>query len=224
MISVLIVDDHALVRTGIRRLLDEADGINVVGEAGTGEEALRFVRESSPDVVLLDVKMPGIGGLEATRRMVRTNPDVKIIAVTAFQEEPFPSRLLQAGASGYLTKEAGFEEMIQAIKKVFKGQRYLTATIAEQLAFKNIGEGADSDSPLDQLSERELQVMLMITTGLKVQEISDKLCLSSKTVNSYRYRLFEKLKVKNDVELTLLAIRHGLLDRELYARTEESAA
>lgn len=223
MIKVLIVDDHSLVRLGIKRLLEDINGIKVVGEADSGEQALKFVREIQVDVVLLDVKMPGIGGLEATKRIMRVNPDIKIIAVTAFHDDPFPSRILQAGASGYLTKECGFEEMVSAIKKVSVGQRYISPEIAQQLALRSLSDSPADASPFDCLSERELQVMLMITSGYKVQEISDKLCLSSKTVNSYRYRLFDKLKIKNDVELTHLAIRHDLLDRALlFDREEES--
>lgn len=215
MINVFVVDDHALVRLGIVRLLEDVNGIKVIGSASSGEEALRLARKTPPHVVLLDLKMPGIGGLETTRRLLRVQPDIKVIALSAFQDHPFPMRILQAGASGYLTKEASVDEMIQAIKKVYAGQRYISPEIAQQLALKSLSDSPNDASPFDLLSERELQVMMMITSGLKVQEISNKLCLSSKTVNSYRYRLFDKLKIKNDVELTHLAIRHGLLDKEM---------
>lgn len=213
MIRVLIVDDHALVRSGIQKLLAEAKGIKVVGDAESGEEALRFIRETTVDVVLLDIKMPGIGGLETIRRMLRLRPHLRIITVTAFREEPFPSRSLQAGAAGYLTKESTVDEMVDAINKVFSGQRYISAEIAHKLALKTINDEQIDASPLEALSERELQVMMMITNGYKVQEISDKLCLSPKTINSYRYRIFDKLHIKNDVELTHLALRHGVLDK-----------
>ncbi len=213
LIKVLIVDDHALVRLGIKKLLEDVSGVKVIGEASSGEDALKIAREQKPDVVLLDVKMPGIGGLEATRRLLRIAPQIKIIAVTAYHEDPFPSRILQAGAAGYLTKECGLDEMVKAIKTVYTGHRYISPEVAQQLALKSLTENANDASPIEQLSERELQVMIMITSGLKVQEISEKLCLSSKTVNSYRYRLFEKLKIKNDVELTHIAIRHDLLDK-----------
>lgn len=217
LIKVLIVDDHSLVRMGIRRLLDDVKGIKVIGESSSGEQALQFVRNEPTDVVLLDVKMPGIGGLETTRRMVRINPSIRIIAVTAFSNDPYPSRILQAGAVGYLTKECGLEEMSEAIKKVFVGQKYISPEIAQQLALKSLDDSGEEGTPFDTLSERELQVMLMITSGLKVQEISDKLCLSTKTVNSYRYRLFDKLKIRNDVELTHLAMQYDLLDRPVEA-------
>lgn len=211
MIDVLVVDDHELIRTGICRLLTDVAGIRVVGEADTGEEAIKIIKEKNPDIVLMDVKMPGIGGLEATRKIQRMNSDTKIIALTVFEGEPFPSKLLQAGAWGYLTKGAGVDEMVAAIRSVHSGKRYLGPAIAQQLAFKTLSPVSD-DAPFSTLSVREMQVLLMIASGQKVQQISEKLCLSPKTVNTYRYRLFEKLKVNTDVELAHLAIRHGILE------------
>ena len=211
MIRVLVVDDHDLVRTGITRMLADIDGLQVVGEACTGEEALLKVRELKPDVVLMDVKMPGIGGLEATRKLMRSHPDIKVVAVTVCEEDPFPTRLLQAGAAGYLTKGAALDEMVQAIRLVFAGQRYIDPQIAQQLALKSF-QPQNSGSPFDLLSEREIQIALMIANCHKVQSISDKLCLSPKTVNTYRYRIFEKLSITSDVELALLAVRHGMVD------------
>ncbi len=187
------------------------DGLKVVGQAESGEEALKKTRELKPDVVLMDVKMPGIGGLEATRKLSRSNPDIKVIAVTVCEEDPFPTRLLQAGAAGYLTKGAALEEMVQAIRLVFAGQRYISPQIAQQLALKSF-QPQQSGSPFDLLSEREIQIALMIANCEKVQSISDKLCLSPKTVNTYRYRIFEKLSITSDVELALLAVRHGMVD------------
>ncbi len=212
MIKVLLVDDHDLIRTGIKRLLTDESAIKVVGEAESGETAITLARQATPNVVLMDVKMPGIGGLEATRKLLRIDPDIKILILTSCDEDPFPSRLLQAGAAGYLTKGCGVDEMIQAIKAVNVGQRYISPVIAQQLALKHLSD--EDASPFDSLSERELQVMIMITSGQKVTDISDKLHLSPKTVNSYRYRLFEKLNINTDVELTHLAIRYGLLDTE----------
>ena len=212
MINILLVDDHELVRTGIRKILDDVKGFKVVGETGSGEEALQYCRKSEPDVVLMDVNMPGIGGLEATKKILRYAPDVKIIVLTVHNEDPFPSKVMQIGASGYLTKGAGPDEMINAIRSVHSGQRYITPEIAQQIAlsqFKSVDE-----NPFNSLSERELQIMLMITRGERVPDISTQLSLSSKTINSYRYRMFEKLNVGNDVELTHLAIRHGMLNSE----------
>lgn len=211
MIRVLVVDDHDLVRTGISRMLADISGLQVIGQADSGEDAIRKARELKPDVVLMDVKMPGIGGLDATRKLLRSYPDLKVIAVTICEEDPFPTRLLQAGAAGYLTKGAALEEMVQAIRMVFGGQRYISPQIAQQLALKSF-QPQLSESPFDLLSEREIQIALMIANCQKVQSISDKLCLSPKTVNTYRYRIFEKLSITSDVELALLAVRHGMVD------------
>lgn len=211
LINVLIVDDHALVRMGIRRLLDDLSDIAVVGEAGSGEQALDFIRTHKPDVVLLDMKMPGIDGWEVTRRLHKSHPDVKVIAVTALSTDSLPSRILQLGAMGYLTKESGSHDLAAAIRKVNQGERYLSAEIAQKMAIDSLH--AHSDSPFDALSEREMQVMLMITRGMTVQDIAERLFLSSKTINGYRYRIFDKLKIKNDVELTYLAMKHRLIER-----------
>ena len=212
-IKVLVADDHDLVRTGISRMLEDVDGVEVVGEATNGEEAIKKAKELSPDVVLMDVKMPGIGGLEATKKLLRQNPEIKVVAVTACDDDPFPSRLLKAGAAGYVTKGADLKEMVNAIHSVVAGQRYLSPQVAQQMALKSFGE-KDDDCPFDVLSERELQICMMVVNCQKVQDISDKLCLSPKTVNSYRYRIFDKLNVGGDVELTRLAMRHGVLDAE----------
>lgn len=213
MIKVLIVDDHALVRMGIRRLLDDLPDMSVVGEAERGEAALMLVKTLDPDVVLLDMKMPGLDGWEVTRRLKLSHPRIKIIAVTALTNELLPSRVLQLGALGYLTKESGIDEMATAIRKVFAGERYLCAEIAQKMAINSLQ--ATSDSPFEALSEREMQVMLMITSGMSVQEIAQQLFLSSKTVNGYRYRMFQKLVIKNDVELTYLAMKHRVIEQPI---------
>lgn len=208
MIKVLLVDDHDLVRTGIRRLLDDAKGIKVVAEAATGEEAVQYCRTNEPDVVLMDMNMPGIGGLEATKKILRYTPDVKVLFLTVHMEAPIPTKVMQIGAAGFLTKSTAPQEMFQAIKAVNRGQRYITPDIAQQMALSQFQ--TPEASPLINLSERELQIMMMITSGDKVVDISTQLNLSSKTINSYRYRLFTKLDVSNDVELTHLAIRYGI--------------
>ncbi|WP_119342587.1 UvrY/SirA/GacA family response regulator transcription factor [Facilibium subflavum] len=212
MIKVLLVDDHDLVRLGIKKLLSDVGNIQIVGEASSGEEAIQIVPKVKPDVILMDVKMPGMGGLEATKRIVKSHPDVKVLVVTVYGDEPYPTRVLQAGASGYMTKGVSVDEMIQAIKMVHSGRRYLSPEVAQQLALKHLTH--EDESPFDSLSEREMQVLIMITSGQKVNEVADQLCLSPKTVNSYRYRLFEKLGIDSDVELTHLAIRHKLIDVE----------
>ncbi len=215
MIKLIIVDDHKLVRTGTRRLLEDAQGIKVLAEAENGEQAVELTQTLKPDVILMDIQMPGIGGLEATRRCIRAHPDVKVLVVTMYDGEPYPSKLLNVGAAGYLTKKADVDEMVTAIRKVFTGQRYISADIAQQLALKPFSK--EGSSPFDQLSGRELQITLMVIMGHRVQEISEKLSLSPKTVNSYRYRVFDKLALRNDVDLTRLAIKHGIVDAEAAA-------
>ena len=210
MIRVMIVDDHELVREGIKRLLADVDGIDVIAEAADGESAVKLARQDTPDVVLLDVNMPGMGGLEATKKLQRIDANLKILAVSAHSDEPYPSRVLQAGANGYVTKGAEVDEMVKAIKLVHTGKRYISPEVAQQLALKHLSD--EGDSPFDLLSEREMQVMIMITSGQRVNDISEQLHLSPKTVNSYRYRIFEKLNVNSDVELTHLAIKHKLID------------
>ena len=210
MIKILLVDDHRLFRIGLKKMLQDVNGLLVVGEAETGEEAIRLARELRPNVVLMDICMPGIGGLEATRRIARMELSVKVIALTAYEDSPFPLQVLKAGAAGYLTKAVNAEELIIAIKRVFLGKRYLSTEVAQQLAvsaFEDKPEG-----PFDQLSNREMQIMLMVVNCHKVNDISQNLHLSPKTVNSYRYRIFEKLNVKGDVELTLMAVRYGMIN------------
>jgi two-component system invasion response regulator UvrY len=210
MIKVMVVDDHELVRTGITRILNDAPGIRVVGEAASGEEALEIAERATPDVLLMDVSMPGIGGLEATRKLVQSKVKPKVIVVSIHSDEPFPSRMLQAGASGYLTKGCAVEEIISAIKAVYTGDRYIGADVAQKLALK-VTPGGER-SPFDMLSPREMQVMLMLTQGQRLQAISDKLCLSPKTISTYRHRLYEKLGVSSDVDLARLAMNYGIID------------
>jgi two-component system invasion response regulator UvrY len=208
---VLVVDDHALVRMGIRRILEDTPDIDVVGDAQDGEDALLKVKKLQPDVILLDMKMPGIDGWEVIRRLKRSAAKSKIIALSALSTEPLPSRVLQLGAMGYLTKESSADEMTVAIRKVYRGERYLSAQIAQNMAFKSLEP--IPDTPFGELSEREMQVMLMITSGLNVPEISKRLFLSTKTINCYRYRMFAKLNIKNDVELTHMAIKYAIIER-----------
>lgn len=211
MIKLLLVDDHDLVRTAIARMLRDTTDLNVIGEANSGEQAYSMARELSPHVVLMDIRMPGIGGLEATRKIKQRFPEVKVLALSACEEEPFPTRLLQAGASGYLTKGACIDETVRAIRLVAAGGHYLSSAIAQQMALKAY-DNKQLDNPFEQLSERELQVSLMIASGQKIQVISDLLCVSPKTVNTHRYRVFSKLNIENDVELALLAVRHNLVE------------
>ncbi|WP_061770813.1 LuxR C-terminal-related transcriptional regulator [Serratia symbiotica] len=196
MISVFLVDDHELVRAGIRRILEDIKGIKVAGEAQCGEDAVRWCRGNAVDIVLMDMNMPGIGGLEATRKILRYTP----------------------GAAGYLSKGAAPQYVINALRSVHAGQCYIASDIAQQMALSQLEP--QTETPFSCLSERELQIMLMITKGKKVNEISEQLNLSPKTVNSYRYRMFSKLNISGDVELTHLAIRHGLFNAETLLSSE----
>ena len=219
MISILLVDDHELVRAGVRRILEDVTTMVVSGEASCGEDAIKWCRQNTVDVILMDMNMPGIGGLEATRKIMRIHPDVKIIMLTICSENPLPARVMQAGAVGYLTKGSTPQEMINAIRAVNTGQRYIAPDIAQKMALSQV-EYHGCESPFSSLSERELQIMLMITKGQKVTDISEQLNLSPKTVNSYRYRMFSKLNINGDVELTHLAIRHGLVNSDLVISSE----
>jgi DNA-binding NarL/FixJ family response regulator len=191
-------------------MLSDEDDVKVVGQAKSGEEAIDIVREKTIDIVLMDIKMPGIGGLEAMLRIHRIDDSIKVIALTACEDDPFPSRMMQSGASAFVTKGTDIAEVMQAIHKVSNGQRYISPDIAQKMALSPYDQ--KTENPFDTLSEREMQIAIMVVSCQKVLDISDKLCLSPKTVNSYRYRLFEKLKISSDVELTLLAIRHGIID------------
>lgn len=208
MIKIMLVDDHELVRTGVRRLLEDNRELDIVGEACSGEEAMSLIRDLNPDVVLMDLNMPGIGGLETTRKIKHLMPHIRIIIVTMVDDTLYPQRLLKAGASGYLTKGAKTDEIMRAIRDVMLNKRY----ISPELALKMATAVDDGDkSPFDELSERELQVLLMLLEGQRVTEISNRLFLSPKTISTYRARLHEKLNVKTDIELTRLAIEHGII-------------
>ncbi|OPX57123.1 two component transcriptional regulator, LuxR family [Oceanospirillum multiglobuliferum] len=212
MVKLLIVDDHHIVRAAVSKMLADEDWIEIVGEVGSGEEAVQMVREIEPDVVLMDIKMQGIGGLEATRKIVRMQPDCKVIALSALVEETYAMRAMEVGASGYLSKGTDPAEMIQAIRQVSRGLNYISSEVAQKVALKRMMPG--NQNPFDVLSDRELQIALMVVNCHKVNDISDKLFLSPKTVNTYRYRIFEKLNITSDVELTHMAIRHQLIDTE----------
>ncbi len=206
----MLTDDHALVRSGIKRLLEDSKQVKIVGEAECGEESLQMVQELTPDVILMDVNMPGIGGVEACRRMLQRDPLQKIIVLTVHGEQTFPKRMLEIGAKGYLTKECGVDEMLEAIKQVHNGKSYIATSIAQQLALSLLP--GNEDNPIDRLSRREFQVMLMISNGLSNIEISDKLCLSPKTISTYRLRVLEKLGAHSEVDLIKIAVEQGMVE------------
>ena len=208
---VLIVDDHDLVRFGFKSLLGAQPGIEVLDTLDSGEAAINWCRDNNGevDVILMDVNMPGIGGVEATHRISSSWPDIGIIIVTVHNEGPLPKQLLNGGARGYLSKGNGVDEMIAAITDVHDGKHYIAKDIAQKLALSVLpGEM----NPMDELSMRELQVLMLIAQGSRTQKISDMLNLSPKTISTYRKRLYDKLDVSSDIEMLHLALKHGVLD------------
>ncbi len=210
IIKVMIVEDHKLVRSAIRSLLSDAKEIKVIGEAETGMQALHALSKSSPDVMLLDLNLPDIEGLKLARKIHSSNPEIKILVVTASNDGIFPARLMRAGASGYLTKGTNAAQLIHAIKVVAQGEYYICPDIAQSMVLQGMRDINDSDI-FTKLSDRELEIALFIAQGHKAPGIAKELGLNDKTVNSHRYHIFQKLNIENDVQLALLAIRHGLV-------------
>jgi len=210
MIRVLIIDDHALMRSGVVRLLREASDIEVVGEAGSAEEGLSLAKRLAPDVILMDLHLPGMSGLEATERLLRGNAKARVVMLTMQVEDPFPRRLLEIGASGYLTKACPHDELIAAVRKVAMGGRYLSPGIAERLALSTL-PGANAHSPFDLLTPRELDVALGLARGDDMQTIGRRLAISAKTVATHKYRVYEKLGVTGEVAIALMALQFGLI-------------
>jgi two-component system invasion response regulator UvrY len=210
MIQVLLVDDHAVVRTGFRLLLQAQADIRVTAEAQSGEAACQLYAELSPDVVVMDLGMPGMGGLEAVRRIRARNADARILALSAHDDPMHARRALREGALGFLSKRSAPETLIEAIATVAAGRRYIDPNLAQKLALAEI-EGA-SRSPIEQLSEREFEVFIRLAGGATVQKIADDLKLSASTIGTHLYNIKQKLGVVNQSELTLLAIRHGLIE------------
>lgn len=211
-IRVFLVDDHALVRTGMKFILGNEVDIEVVGEADSGESALVRIRKLKPDVVLCDLHLPGISGLEVTERVVKGDYGVRVIIVSVLEDGPMPKRLLQAGASGYVGKGGNAAELLRAVRDVARGKRYLASSIAQNLALSGI-EG--SDSPFDALSPREMEISLLLTQGLRQEDIARRLSLSAKTVNTHKTRLFEKLGIQDAIALARLAGQYGVSDPAL---------
>tara|TARA_R110000822_G_scaffold60287_4_gene150166 strand:- start:135 stop:800 length:666 start_codon:yes stop_codon:yes gene_type:complete len=208
--TVLVVDDHDLIRLGICRLLSDVPGINVIDQAASGEEAIVLVRKHRPDIVFMDIRMPGIGGLEATQRILSQQPNTKVIVISAFNDDVYPMTLLKAGASGYITKNADTDEIKTAIETVLLGKVYVSPRLAQMMVVNGLSN--QSESPLSLLSPRELQIAELITNGKRANDVAETLNISPKTINTYKYRIYEKLGVSNDVELTLAAVKHGLVD------------
>lgn len=208
MIRVLLVDDHAVVRMGFRMLLANAD-IGVVGEAGDGEQACQLYPQIRPDVVVMDLSMPGMGGLEAVRRLLAQDPKARVLALSAHEDTAHPQRMLRAGALGYLAKRSAPDELIAAVKAVAAGARYIDVQTAQALALAQIDDRAH---PVDLLSEREFSVFIQLARGQSVARIAEILNLSPSTVGTHLYHVKQKLGASNQSELTLAALRWGLLD------------
>ncbi len=210
MIKIFIADDHAIVRKGLKQIVGDTSDMVIAGEAGNGHEALDKVLKNDYDVIVLDISMPGINGLDVLKQIKSQKPKLPILALTMHPEEQYAVRVLRAGASGYLTKESASDELITAIKRVSTGRKYVSSSLAEKLAF---GLEVDSEKPLhENLSDREYQVMCMIASGKTVKEIAGELFLSAKTVSTYRTRILEKMNMKNNAELTHYAIKQGLVE------------
>jgi two-component system, NarL family, invasion response regulator UvrY len=210
MIRILVVDDHTIVREGLKQILADVNDMSVLDEAGNGQDALAKIRESEFDVVLLDISMPGRSGLEVLKEIKAERPKLPVLILSMHAEEQYAVRALRAGASGYLTKASAPDELIGAIRKVSCGRKYVSASLAEKLALE-----LDIDTkkpPHATLSDREYQVMLMLASGKSVTEIADELCLSVKTISTYRSRVMEKMNMKKNAELTLYAIQNHLVD------------
>jgi DNA-binding NarL/FixJ family response regulator len=209
MIKIIIADDHAVVRTGLKQIIESDPNLRVTGEASSGFELLEKIQEGNYDVVLLDISMPGKDGLETLKEIKRIKPKLPVLIFTVYPEDQYAVRLLKAGASGYLNKECEPEELIEAIYRVAMGRKYVSENLAELLAQK-LEE--TSTVPLHELlSDREFQVLCLIASGKTIKEIADTLQLSANTVSTYRIRILEKMKMKNNAELTHYAIKNGLV-------------
>ena len=211
-IRIVLVDDHALVRTGMRMILAAEPDMQVIGEAESGELALPLIRALKPDVVLCDLHLPGVSGLEVTERVVKGDHGTRVIIVSVLEDGPMPKRLLEAGAFGYVGKGGDASELVRAVRDVARGKRYLASSIAQHLALSGIGRG---ESPLDELSPREMEIALLLAQGLRQEHIARRLSLSAKTVSTHKSRLFEKLDINDTIALTRMLGQYGLLEPAL---------
>jgi two-component system invasion response regulator UvrY len=208
-IRVFLVDDHALVRTGMRMILSGETDIEVIGEAASGEEALPLIRKLKPDVVLCDLHLPGVSGMEVTERIVKGDHGTRVVVVSVLEDGPIPKRVIEAGASGYVGKGGDSAELVRAVRDVARGKRYLANSVAQKLALSGLG---GDGTPFDALSPRELEVAMLLLQGLRQEDIAKKLSLSAKTVNTHKARLFEKLAIQDNIALARLAGQYGLND------------
>lgn len=207
MIEVFLVDDHELVINSVAVLLGAQQDISVVGIAYCGEKALETLETISPDIIFVDIEMPGIGGMETCRRVLKKQPNIKIIVLSVHNDGPIPQQLMKLGAVGFVSKASSVDEMIEAVRTVMTGEQYLCPNVAENMIAQ--AKEAKKDSPFLKLSQREQEVVGLILQGKSIKEMAEQLALSDKTINTYRYRLYDKLSVRNDVDLTYLASKHN---------------
>jgi two-component system, NarL family, invasion response regulator UvrY len=210
MIKLLIVDDHAMIRTAFSSALAKHSDMNVIGDAATGEDGVKLARDLKPDVILMDVNLPGISGLEAASRILQQSPKSKLIAVTALEDSPFPRKFLEIGASGFVTKACPLEELVQAIRTVAAGGKYISPHVAQSMALDSVNGKAAS--PFDSLTKRETEIVVGIVQGEDMGAIGVRLHVSAKTVASHKYNAFAKLGVESDVALARMALAHGLVE------------
>ena len=210
MIRVVLVDDHALVRTGFAMILAAEPDIDVVGEADSGEAVLPLVRRLKPDVLLCDLHLPGVSGLEVTERLARAHSDTRVIIVSVQEDGPMPKRLLAAGASGYIGKGGDAAELVRAIREVAGGRRYIGGEVAQRMALGQLDGGR---SPFDQLTPRELEIAMMLCQGRRTDDMAKRLSLSPKTVSTHKYRVYDKTGVRDPVALARLAAQYGLVEQ-----------
>ena len=208
-INVMLVDDHAVVRMGFKMLLESDTDITVVAEAESGEQAIQRYMEHKPNVVVMDITMPGIGGLEAIERILAKDSNAKILVLSAHEDSVHPKRVLNAGAMGYLTKRSAAEELIKAIRTIATGKKYLEASVAQQMAIQQL---SGDQNPVDVLSPREFEVFMALAKGKTTNEIAETLFLSPRTVGTHLYNIKQKLNANNSAEIALIAMRSGLLD------------
>ena len=208
-IKILLVDDHAVVRMGFKMLIEAEADIKVIGEAESGEAAVKLFQELKPDIIVMDITMPGIGGLEAIDRIIAKDKNTKILVLSAHEDSVHPKRVLNAGAMGYLTKRSAAEELIKAIKSIHQGKRYLEPNIAQQMAITQL---SGETNPVEILSDREFEVFMALAKGKSTNDIADTLCLSPRTVGTHLYNIKQKLNANNSAEIALIAIRCGLID------------
>ena len=211
MIKVLLADDHSIVRAGLCRIIEESEKMTVISEASDGREAVQLIREKKPDVAVIDISMPIIDGLEVINQLQLELPKLPILILTMHEEQQYAVRAIEAGAMGYITKKSAPEQLVTAIEKVYAGSRFLTEEATELLALR-VAKGKKSTSSLDLLSTRELQVLRRLALGHTNHEIADAYCISTKTVDTYRYRLLKKLNLRNNAELSRFAIQNRLIE------------